>query len=92
MIRVEVKDDRDAITECILEHVQAYEHENMAKFIGAALPNNMLEITPTLCSRLWLELDIVPLALPAESQHNRDLWEVKLIDEQADSMARRCIV
>ncbi|GJN86861.1 hypothetical protein PLIIFM63780_010443 [Purpureocillium lilacinum] len=92
VIRVEVKDDRDAITECILEHVQAYEHENMAKFIGAALPNNMLEITPTLCSRLWLELDIVPLALPAESQHNRDLWEVKLIDEQADSMARRCIV
>ncbi|KAJ6443650.1 trehalose synthase (Ccg-9) [Purpureocillium lavendulum] len=92
VIRVDLKDDRDAITECIIEHLQAYEHVNMAKFIGAALPATMLETTPSLCSRLWLELDIVPLALPAESQHNSQLWDAKLIDEQADSMARRCIV
>lgn len=55
---------------------------------------------PTLCSRLWAELDIIPLVLPGLSllgrfaslaQAQPRSWESKAIDEQAESMARKCV-
>lgn len=89
---VTLSDGEDAIVSRIMDHLQSYETENMAKFIGAGLPVTLAEISPTLCSRLWLGLDIVPIVMPAESQNDKNLWQTKRIDEQADSMARRCIV
>lgn len=54
-----------------------------------------------LCSQLWFKLDIVPLVLRhvarARTAHDRGEvatfrgWERKALDEQADSMARKCI-
>ncbi|POR39211.1 Trehalose synthase-like protein [Tolypocladium paradoxum] len=83
---------RDAIADHVIEQVQSYERDNMAKFIGAGLPSTLTDVCSSLCSRLWLELDTVPIVMPAESQRKKDFWKAKRVDEQADSMARRCIM
>jgi hypothetical protein len=65
----------------------------MAKFIGCGISSSVLDHSGLLCSRLWLELDIVPIVIPApaETSHNGH-WIEKPIDEQADSMARKSIM
>jgi len=83
----------DLIADYIIEEVEKYEHENFAKFVGAGLPTTLKYMSPTLCSRLWLELDIVPIVLRPDDEHKeRSFWDVKRVDEQADSMARKCIM
>lgn len=55
-------------------------------------------MSPQLCSRLWSELDIVPISMePAPEGHeagpeDKVFWSIKCVDEQADSMARKCIM
>jgi alpha,alpha-trehalose phosphorylase (configuration-retaining) len=49
---------------------------------------------------LWLDLDIVPIVVLAEredeGEENRKgekhFWNVKRVDEQADSMVRKCVM
>ena len=84
---------QDPIAEYVLEEVQKYEHENFVKFIGAGLPTTLKYMSHSLCSRLWLELDIVPIVMRPDDEHKaRNFWDAKLVDEQADSMARKCIM
>ncbi|KAI8944080.1 glycosyltransferase family 4 protein [Xylaria longipes] len=66
-----VRSKQDLIVEFIVAATRQYEHENNAKFVGAAVPRRLVELSPKLCSRLWLDLD-------------------RNVDEQADSMARKC--
>lgn len=51
-------------------------------------------MSPSLCSRLWLELDIIPIVMRPDDDLNKrnNFWDVKRVDEQADSMARKCIL
>ncbi|KAF5697502.1 Trehalose phosphorylase [Fusarium mundagurra] len=85
--------DQDLIADYILEEVEKYEHENFAKFIGAGLPTTLRYMSPSLCSRLWLDLDIVPIVLrPDGEERGNSFWDVKRVDEQADSMARKCVI
>jgi hypothetical protein len=81
----------DLIAERIIKQVEAYEHENFVKFIGAGISPELEKVSGTLCSRLWLELDVVPLVLNPDSDSGH-FWEQKSVDEQADSMARKCIM
>jgi hypothetical protein len=81
----------------VLQELKAYEHQNLSKFIGAGLPYALMKKSPRLCSRLWLELDIVPIVMKPdmegdEGANERTFWEQKCVDEQADSMARKCIM
>ncbi|KAK3386104.1 hypothetical protein B0H63DRAFT_395632 [Podospora didyma] len=83
----------DVIADYVISEVERYEHENFAKFIGAGLPTTLKYMSPTLCSRLWLELDIVPIVMrPDDEYKEKSFWDVKRVDEQADSMARKCIM
>lgn len=84
----------DMIADYVISEVEKYEHENFSKFIGAGLPTTVKYMSPTLCSRLWLELDIVPIVMRPddESTKGTSFWDVKRVDEQADSMARKCIM
>ncbi|KAK4466136.1 family 4 putative glycosyltransferase [Cladorrhinum samala] len=83
----------DLIADHVISEVEKYEHENFAKFIGAGLPTTLKYMSPTLCSRLWLELDIVPIVMRPDDEHKaKSFWDVKRVDEQADSMARKCIM
>ncbi|KAE8307234.1 UDP-Glycosyltransferase/glycogen phosphorylase [Aspergillus transmontanensis] len=56
----------------------------------------LAEKCPELCSQLWLELDIIPIVLHKAEEHvSWGLYEqdisYKSLDEQAESIARKCI-
>ncbi|KAM3449343.1 hypothetical protein MY3296_007039 [Beauveria thailandica] len=78
----------DEIQDAIIEHLRAYEHGNAAKFVGAGVQESLIHHLPSLCSRLWHELDVIPIAIP---NRDGDGGYEKRIDERADSMARKCI-
>ncbi|EEH37656.2 clock-controlled gene-9 protein [Paracoccidioides lutzii Pb01] len=86
----------DVITDFVILELCRYEHEHLEKFLGIALPKDLAERCPHLCPRLWHELDIVPLVLHGKGVHsvgwiNREFWNSKTLDEQAESVARKCI-
>ncbi|PGH29501.1 hypothetical protein GX50_07746 [[Emmonsia] crescens] len=86
----------DVITDFVILELRKYEREHLEKFIGIALPRDLAERCPHLCPRLWRELDIVPLVLHGKGIHsvgwiNREYWNTKTLDEQAESVARKCI-
>ncbi|CAG5184120.1 uncharacterized protein ALTATR162_LOCUS10920 [Alternaria atra] len=73
---------------------KSYQKEHLYKFVGAGLTKRATEASPQLASRLWLELDIVPLVFSptfdnpiVERQHGKIL-----VDEEADSMARKALM
>lgn len=86
------------IAEYIITELRKYEQEHLCKFLSAGIAEPLLAKSPKLCSRLWLELDIVPLILHIgkgpqhDNIHGQKQWELKDIDEQADSMARKSIM
>ena len=88
----------DRIAAHVVQELENYEHQNLCKFIGAGLPYQLVKKSPRLCSRLWLELDIVPITVRPEVEgHDTGVkeqayWDLKCVDEQADSMARKCIM
>ncbi|GLA93918.1 hypothetical protein AtubIFM57143_000771 [Aspergillus tubingensis] len=91
----------DYATDTIIMELQRYREKHAEKIVSAALHQSLVYRCPSLCSRLWSELDIVPLVLDhkdRERQHNDpgELttfagWHKKELDERADSMVRKCI-
>ncbi|KMU73932.1 trehalose synthase [Coccidioides immitis RMSCC 3703] len=94
--RDETSNAAEMITDFVIDQVRKYKIEHLEKFIGIALPINLAVHCPRLCPRLWAELDIVPLVLHGKGVHsvgwiNTELWNSKMLDEQAESIARKCI-
>jgi alpha,alpha-trehalose phosphorylase (configuration-retaining) len=88
-----MRSGEDLIADFVCAEVKKYETTNFSKFIGAGLPTTLKYMSPTLCSRLWLDLDIVPIVMRPDDEHKEmTFWDVKRVDEQADSMARKCIM
>lgn len=84
---------QDVIADYVIDTLDMYEHDNFSKFVGAGLPTTLKYMSPTLCSRLWLDMDIVPVVTrPDEGPKHANFWDIKRVDEQADSMARKCIM
>lgn len=95
--RTTITDNSDAIITGIIKNFTAYEVEHQEKLLGVSVPENLTCLCPDLCSRLWLELDVIPLVFePGLGVHNT-YWDEhkqeasRTIDELADSMSRRCI-
>ncbi|KAI1434011.1 glycosyltransferase family 4 protein [Xylaria sp. CBS 124048] len=80
----------DHIADFIIDAAREYEFDNNVKFVGAAMPSRLAEISPKLCARLWLDLDVVPIVIPYSPKSSR-FWMNSEVDEQADSMARKCV-
>ncbi|BCS22533.1 putative trehalose synthase (Ccg-9) [Aspergillus puulaauensis] len=87
----------------MMGHLHKWCNTHLEKIIGLALPQQLADKCPTVCSRLWLDLDIIPLVLTDDSklslggeelryefQKSMD-WELRTLDEQAESMARKCV-
>ncbi|KAL4928494.1 putative trehalose synthase (Ccg-9) [Aspergillus undulatus] len=91
------------IEDYIMGHLYKWCDSHQEKMIGMAIPQNLADNCPKICSRLWLELDIIPLVLPDNPKldkgaealryefHNSKDWELRTLDEQAESMARKCV-
>jgi hypothetical protein len=91
------------IGDYIMNHLKKWRNEHVEKIVGLAIPQQLVNASPTLCCRLWLDLDIIPLVLSDDSklglggeemryefQKSID-WELRTLDEQAESMARKCV-
>lgn len=85
------------IVDFVLTKLRKFTEEHFDKFMGLAMPQRIAQRCPNLCSRLWMELDVIPLVLPEEQQlSKRDLpmevnWELRDTGEQAESMSRKCV-
>lgn len=89
------------ITNYVLSRLRRFTDEHSDKFMGLAMPQRVATLCPELCSRLWTELDVIPLVLPEERhlqerQSQRDLptgvdVDSREIGEQAESMGRKCV-
>jgi hypothetical protein len=90
----------------IISELKNYSKMHMEKIVGLGMPRHVAEHCPTLCSRLWAELDIIPLVLSESALVDRlsvgqsietrgssaaGTWDTKTVDEQAESMARKCV-
>lgn len=85
----------DGIADYIIKAIEAYEHSDSVKFIGAGVWSGLACLSSTLCSRLWLELDILPIVIGGgyeDCDGRKGFWATKPVDEQADSLARKCIM
>nr|OQO27109.1 hypothetical protein B0A51_06017 [Rachicladosporium sp. CCFEE 5018] len=59
--------------------------DRACKFVGAGIAPEVIRACPKLPSRLWNELDILPVALDRDSNCGD-------VDEIADLMARKCVL
>ncbi|KAE8355632.1 hypothetical protein BDV28DRAFT_162712 [Aspergillus coremiiformis] len=85
----------------IISELQNYSEKYKEKIAGLALPLSLADKYPALCPQLWQKLDIVPLVLEHKDRARQDVdqgelatflgWEKKGLDEQADSMVRKCL-
>ncbi|KAL1964169.1 hypothetical protein VTN77DRAFT_7257 [Rasamsonia byssochlamydoides] len=86
-----------AIEDFIINQLRDYSGKQLEKFAGVAMPDHIAQRCPNLCSRLWSELDIVPLTMherdriEASASKDETSWREKSVDELAESMARKCI-
>ncbi|KAJ5151361.1 uncharacterized protein N7482_010613 [Penicillium canariense] len=90
------RDGWEGLTKFILEKAADYQEKHSQKFVGLAMPTELHERCPELCSRLWAELDIIPIVLrSSEEKVSLGLYEENLsfksLDEHAESIARKCI-
>ncbi|KAL4800388.1 hypothetical protein BDV19DRAFT_69077 [Aspergillus venezuelensis] len=91
------------IEDYIMSHLYEWCDSHQEKMIGMAVPEKLATKCTKITSRMWLELDIIPLVLPDNPKldgdaealryefHNSKDWELRTLDEQAESMARKCV-
>lgn len=83
----------DFVSDHLISELSAYRKEHLCKILGAGVTLDLFKRSPTLCSRLWAELDIVPFVLesnpllPIKQSQKRQI----AVDEIADSAARKCL-
>ncbi|GJJ12018.1 hypothetical protein Clacol_006256 [Clathrus columnatus] len=51
----------NVISDHIIETIKSFSQEHVCKFIGAGVTLSLLKEAPEICTRLWLETDVVPI-------------------------------
>lgn len=77
--------DSHSIEDCLIDRIGTYAKQNAYRYLGAGVAEQLLGLCPHLLSRLWADLDIVPIIVKAEVNSDD-------VDEVADSMARKCVM
>ncbi|KAI0648237.1 trehalose synthase [Trametes meyenii] len=63
-------DDQAAnVEKHVLDVLRKFATEHMCKFLGAGVTVSLLREAPNLCTRLWLEMDIVPIVFNIKPYH-----------------------
>jgi hypothetical protein len=57
------------IEEHVLQTLRQFSSDHMCKFLGAGVTMALLKEAPNLCTRLWLETDIVPITFNIKPYH-----------------------
>jgi len=86
----------DFLVDFLITKLSSYQKEHLYKFTGAGINENALRYSPLLAARLWQELDIVTLVMPDDLSPDQMRAErskhTVLVDEEADSMARKALL
>ncbi|KAI0702342.1 trehalose phosphorylase [Cytidiella melzeri] len=59
----------EAIEKHVISTIRKFSTEHLCKFLGAGVTLSLLKEAPNLCTRLWLELDIVPIVFNIKPFH-----------------------
>jgi hypothetical protein len=85
----------EALAAYLVEKVRNYQKEHLYKFVGAGFSRQAVQMSPKLPAKFWRELDIVPLVFEVglkypypQKNHHISIS----VDEEADSMARKCLM
>jgi hypothetical protein len=85
----------DYFVEEIISKIKHYRDQHFYKFVGAGLTTKAAKTCPQLPTRLWLELDIVPLVLePSSGRQNTgtpDAPKYMMVDVEADAVVRKAL-
>ncbi|OQN95323.1 hypothetical protein B0A48_18673 [Cryoendolithus antarcticus] len=74
-----------ALEDFLINTLRTISRDHGCKFVGAGIASDMVQACPNLGSRLWTELDILPIMLYKTSDRQD-------VDEVADVMARKCVL
>ncbi|OCH95197.1 trehalose phosphorylase [Obba rivulosa] len=58
-----------AIEKHVIDSLRKFSTEHLCKFLGAGVTLSLLREAPNLCTRLWLEMDIVPVVFNIKPFH-----------------------
>lgn len=93
---ITTKELPDFLAKFLISRLKEYQQDHHYKYVGAGINQRTVKYCPQLPSRLWQELDIVPLVL--EDKPHPDAFRAKrghihiYVDEEADSMARKALL
>lgn len=87
------------IVDHITRQLRHIAKEHLFKFVGGGVTENLHKLCPTLCTRLWLDLDMVPMVFPVRSTARavkpsaaNEPAKPRPTDEQADSAVRKLVM
>ncbi|MCJ1410212.1 hypothetical protein MMC19_004297 [Ptychographa xylographoides] len=81
------------IANFLIETLLKYQTEHLCKFLGVGVTESLYQnLSPQLPSKLWAELDVVPMVFKIGTSYPGLGSLEQTVDEQADSMARKCIM
>ncbi|PFH52417.1 glycosyltransferase family 4 protein [Amanita thiersii Skay4041] len=63
----------EAIEQLVLSLLRQFSVEHLCKFLGAGITLTLLKEAPNLCTRLWLEMDVVPIVFHIKPFHTDSL-------------------
>jgi alpha,alpha-trehalose phosphorylase (configuration-retaining) len=86
------KDRPSLLADHFISSILEYQQTHFYKFAGAGITEQLVNMSPELPSRLWSELDIVPMVFGHGLEILGDPPGTRTIDENADSMARKCLM
>lgn len=88
-----VEDDRaQIIVDNLISRIREYRERHFYKFVGAGVSKRAVLLSPQLPSRLWAELDIVPMVFE-RGLESRSISSLPFtVGEEADSMARKSLM
>lgn len=86
-----MEEQRETIEDHIITSLTEYRQEHVCKLLGAGVTVELDSAGPRLCSRLWSELDIVPIVFRGTSLLDQ-ATPAELVDELADAAARKCVM
>jgi alpha,alpha-trehalose phosphorylase (configuration-retaining) len=95
--QAEGSDHATQLADYLIQRIGAYREEHLYKFLGAGLSEKLVRMSPQLPARLWLELDIIPFVLKHDEDESEESGTLPnahtslQVDEEADSMARKCL-
>ncbi|KAG5354226.1 hypothetical protein C0989_003739 [Termitomyces sp. Mn162] len=65
----EIEKNARTIRDHVIKTLRQFSGEHLCKFLGAGVTLTLLKECPNLCTRLWLDMDIVPIVFNIKPYH-----------------------